>query len=51
MVNASTIRSACVVLARTLLMHFRDETGLLEIINLASKDSLPEVRFAELEKI
>lgn len=49
-INASTIRSACVTLAKTLLESFPEHIGLAQIVVAAREDALPEVRFAEFEE-
>jgi hypothetical protein len=48
MVNGSTIRYSCVLLAKTLLNRIPGDTDLLELLVRAREDALPEVRFAEL---
>lgn len=45
-INASSIRSACVELANSLLQLHPAADGLQEILNESKKDALPEVRFA-----
>lgn len=45
-INASSIRSACVELANSLLQLHPAADGLQEILNESKEDALPEVRFA-----
>ena len=47
MVNASTVRAACVVFARALLQQLPNDEGLVQLIAKSRDDPLPEVRFAE----
>ena len=45
-ISASSIREACVKLAKTLFNKYPDESLLKELLENAKTDALPEVRFA-----